>query len=147
MEAQSIDFSNSIPQPNSKSELTSNKFTEIPIDNSKIRQQFLVHLGPAKIPIYFPYEPYPLQIAYMEKVIETLDGGHNALLQSPTGTGKTLCLLCSCIGWINWKRKNSKGKDEKPFRLLYSSRTHAQLKQVVNELKNTAYRPLTSIIG
>jgi primosomal protein N' len=54
--------------------------------------------------VYFPKKPYDIQVAYMSKVIESLDKGQNALLQSPTGTGKTLCLLCSSIAWMKKER-------------------------------------------
>lgn len=37
------------------------------------------------VSVKFPFEPYPVQRDYMEKVIETLDKGHNAFLESPTG--------------------------------------------------------------
>lgn len=33
----------------------------------------------------FPYEAYDCQLAMMEKVIESLTGQRNALLESPTG--------------------------------------------------------------
>jgi hypothetical protein len=36
----------------------------------------------------FPFPPYQAQRAYMGKVLEALDGKTNALLESPTGTGK-----------------------------------------------------------
>lgn len=35
--------------------------------------------------VKFPYQPYDVQRNYMEKVIEALDKGENAILESPTG--------------------------------------------------------------
>ncbi|KAJ1518401.1 hypothetical protein HMI55_004706 [Coelomomyces lativittatus] len=37
------------------------------------------------IPIQFPYDAYPCQLVFMEKVILALKGQENALLESPTG--------------------------------------------------------------
>nr|CAD1824209.1 unnamed protein product [Ananas comosus var. bracteatus] len=51
------------------------------------------------IDVDFPLEAYDCQIVYMEKVIQSLQEGRNALLESPTGTGKTLCLLCATLAW------------------------------------------------
>ncbi|CAO1391915.1 unnamed protein product [Diamesa serratosioi] len=56
------------------------------------------------VTVEFPFEPYDLQRAYMGKVINCLDKSENAVLESPTGTGKTLCLLCSSLAWLK-KRK------------------------------------------
>lgn len=67
------------------------------------------------IQVEFPYQPYGSQLAFMCRVISTLDraqrDGHcHALLESPTGTGKSLSLLCSVIAWQqNHKLKNQYG--------------------------------------
>lgn len=53
------------------------------------------------IDIWFPKKPYPSQKKYMESVIKALNNRHYAALESPTGTGKTLCLLVSCFAWID----------------------------------------------
>ncbi|KAF5186621.1 Fanconi anemia group j protein-like protein [Thalictrum thalictroides] len=68
------------------------------------------HIG--GIPVEFPYKPYGSQLAFMSRAIATLDRaekeGHcHALLESPTGTGKTLSLLCSVLAWQQkYKSKN-----------------------------------------
>ncbi len=46
--------------------------------------------------VEFPFEPYECQLTYMEKVVEALQSCENALLESPTGTGK-VCPLHSSI--------------------------------------------------
>lgn len=33
----------------------------------------------------FPHQAYGVQLSFMSKVIAALEGGHNALLEAPTG--------------------------------------------------------------
>lgn len=49
----------------------------------------------------FPFKPYPSQVALMAKVIKSLQEKQNALLESPTGTGKTLALLVSTLAYVS----------------------------------------------
>ncbi|CAD8098779.1 unnamed protein product [Paramecium sonneborni] len=122
------------------------KLQEIEIDNQLCNQQQLITLGNTEI--YFPHKPYDVQINYMKSVVQTLDGKFNALLESPTGTGKTLSLLCASLGWLQKHRKEQqKSNNPIKLRIIYASRTHAQLKQVAQELKKTIYKPNVSMLG
>ncbi|XP_066245652.1 regulator of telomere elongation helicase 1 homolog isoform X2 [Euwallacea similis] len=56
------------------------------------------------VPVEFPFQPYDIQVDYMDKVIECLEGETTAVLESPTGTGKTLSLLCSSLAWLQQKK-------------------------------------------
>ncbi|CAI0422813.1 unnamed protein product [Linum tenue] len=86
------------------------------------------------IDVDFPYEAYDCQLVYMEKVIESLQNKCNALLESPTGTGKTLCLLCATLAWRKSLGGFSTGKSESSLpTIVYTSRTHSQLRQVIQE--------------
>lgn len=67
----------------------------------------------AGIPVNFPFEPYEVQRAYMEKVIMCLRDSTNGVLESPTGTGKTLSLLCSSLAWLLAKKQEMKANIQK----------------------------------
>ncbi|KAJ1656356.1 Regulator of telomere elongation helicase 1 [Dispira simplex] len=153
------------------------------------------------VTVQFPVEPYPCQLVLMEKIIASLQGKHNALLESPTGTGKTLCLLCASLAWIESYNTRTKVAtyllEQKlnqpppttaltvdgftdlaaqlwillnrldyavtglnrtslnlhelakasPTRLLYTSRTHSQLSQVIRELGRTNYKVPYTVLG
>ncbi|KAL3666229.1 hypothetical protein V7S43_009014 [Phytophthora oleae] len=131
----------------------------------------MVKLEICGISVEFPFPPYESQLIYMEKVLLSLTSKQNAILESPTGTGKTLCLLCATLAWrrelqkklgksalappkppgasLAYEGYGSDGESEAPQlpRIIYSSRTHSQLKQVVQELKNTSYRPNVAVLG
>ena len=127
--------------------------------------------------VLFPYEPYPAQKSYMEKVIKCMDEKQFGLLESPTGTGKTLALLCSSLAWLEAKgrtltsagsdadikallrgegvsneamgflsKDNVAGGAPPRCRIVYASRTHSQLSQVIEEFRRSPYNSISSVI-
>ena len=76
----------------------------------EIYQSNMPELQIDNVRVDFPKQPYPCQVDYMAQVVKALSTGTNALLESPTGTGKTLCLLCSSLSW----QQNARKKMEVP---------------------------------
>jgi len=57
------------------------------------------------VQVKFPFKPYASQSALMLNVIRALKGQENALLESPTGSGKTLVLLCAVLAWREFEKQ------------------------------------------
>ena len=120
---------------------------EIAIDIEKASKQTKLNI--LGIDVFFPYEPYSNQKLYMEKVIQACKDKTIAGLESPTGTGKTLCLLCASLAYLKYERERLINERNNNFDVIdntekirqpiiyYTSRTHAQLSNVIQELQKT----------
>lgn len=57
----------------------------------------------------FPFKPYDVQEAFMQNLYSVLDSGKIGIFESPTGTGKSLSIICGSLKWLKdfqEKRKN-----------------------------------------
>jgi Fanconi anemia group J protein len=114
----------------------------IPIAQDPQPQGSLVVDG---INIYYPNDkkPFTPQVEISRHMVTAMQKGQNALLESPTGTGKTLALLSTALSWQRYMKlqappdMGSSGKRAtvKISTIFYCSRTHSQLQQVVGEIR------------
>ncbi|KAJ9696206.1 hypothetical protein PVL29_008448 [Vitis rotundifolia] len=81
------------------------------------------------VTVYFPYDNiYPEQYSYMVELKRALDAKGHALLEMPTGTGKTIALLSLITSYALSKPSN-------PIKLLYCTRTVHEMEKTLAELR------------
>ena len=95
-------------------------------------------------------EPYEIQKGFMDDLLKCFDSGSIGFFESPTGTGKSLSVLCASIAYLRDKNRgfrfsydasdddvDSDIDDDKPrpTRLIVATRTHSQIKELIGELK------------
>lgn len=73
----------------------------------------------------FPYKPRKNQIAIMQNIKRILRSSGSIVFESGTGTGKTICTVSSCL---EHALENNK-------KIVYTTRTNAQQRQVILELR------------
>ena len=67
---------------------------------------------------YFPFNAYTIQEDLMREVTSVLDKGGVGIFESPTGTGKSLSIICSTLSWLKSnpihvpKEESNKKKEE-----------------------------------
>ncbi|KAH8199770.1 hypothetical protein TruAng_006051 [Truncatella angustata] len=64
--------------------------------------------GIRKIDFNHPYTPYDVQQQFMKAVYDILEQGDGqiGILESPTGTGKSLSLICAALTWLRHHKKS-----------------------------------------
>jgi len=73
----------------------------------------------------FPYNSRKNQTAIMQTIKRTLTDGQNLVFESGTGSGKTICTLTATL---EFSLENNK-------KIIYTTRTNAQQRQVILELR------------
>ena len=73
----------------------------------------------------FPYKPRKNQIAIMHTIKNSLENKKDIVFESGTGSGKTICTLSAALGFAIDNNK----------KIIYSTRTNAQQRQVILELR------------
>ncbi|XP_059791078.1 ATP-dependent DNA helicase DDX11 isoform X3 [Balaenoptera ricei] len=63
----------------------------------------------------FPFTPYAIQKDFMAALYQVLEAGKIGIFESPTGTGKSLSLICGALSWL---RDFEQKKREEEERLL-----------------------------
>uniref|UniRef100_A0A0K8RGT5 Putative helicase of the dead superfamily n=1 Tax=Ixodes ricinus TaxID=34613 RepID=A0A0K8RGT5_IXORI len=71
-------------------------------------------------------KPYPIQIKIVTTILQALEKKENVLIESPTGSGKSLALINAARSWISKNRSNV---------VYYCSRTHQQLEQITQTVR------------
>ncbi|EDQ85349.1 uncharacterized protein MONBRDRAFT_34274 [Monosiga brevicollis MX1] len=79
--------------------------------------------------VFFPYDLiYPEQYEYMQEIKRALDAKGHALLEMPSGTGKTVSLLSLIVSY-------QLGYPGRLGKFIYCSRTVPEIEKVLGELK------------
>ena len=101
------------------------------------------------VPVHFPYKPYGCQLSMLNRVISALNSKQGCLIESPTGTGKTLALLCASLGWLEHQMGKNYGEGKGAF-ILFDLTSLIQMRSVVPKaakfLHQTTQRTVSSLV-
>ena len=66
----------------------------------------------------FPFPPYSIQTEFMRSLYGCLDRGDFGIFESPTGTGKSMSLICGALTWFLQHEKKRKEILQKKWETL-----------------------------
>lgn len=62
-------------------------------------------MEPSDHKFHHPYNPYLIQLDFMTELYRCIEGGNVGIFESPTGTGKSLSLICAALTWLRDKER------------------------------------------
>eukprot|EP00055_Hartaetosiga_balthica_P011652 m.53750 g.53750 ORF g.53750 m.53750 type:complete len:907 (-) comp7683_c1_seq1:416-3136(-) len=71
----------------------------------KTRFERATKLYPQEKDFHFPFDPYDIQQELMKQLFNCFEQGGLGIFQSPTGTGKSLSILCGALTWLDADEK------------------------------------------
>ena len=57
-------------------------------------------MEPSRENFCHPYQPYDIQLQFMNRLYQCIEDGRVGIFESPTGTGKSLSLICGSLTWL-----------------------------------------------
>lgn len=91
------------------------------------------------VDVCFPHQPYGVQKVFMSQVVRAIDHEENALLEAPTGCGKTLSLLCGALAWQTAAKAKKAAAEQ-----AAAAQAAAAAKQVFDVIEDTQQEATTS---
>lgn len=64
-------------------------------------------MKPSDSTFHHPYEPYDIQLGFMSSLYDCIQQGHVGIFESPTGTGKSLSLICGSLTWLRDHKRHT----------------------------------------
>ncbi|GAB0088739.1 DNA helicase [Sergentomyia squamirostris] len=80
----------------------------------------------------FPFPPYKIQHDFMVALYDVIEQGQIGIFESPTGTGKTLSLLCGALTWLADHEKRIKEDLEQTLANLKLKIDEEERKQITS---------------
>ena len=62
---------------------------------------------PSRATFCHPYQPYPIQLDFMTNLYRCIEEKKVGIFESPTGTGKSLSLICGALTWLRDHERRS----------------------------------------
>lgn len=79
----------------------------------------------------FPFTPYNIQLQFMKNLYSVLENKKLGIFESPTGTGKSLSIICGAIKWLKDHNEYRKGSLSEQIKTLETEK-----QQLSNEEKD-----------
>lgn len=104
-------------------------------------------MEPSHRTFHHPYEPYSIQLEFMQKLYQCIEHGQVGIFESPTGTGKSLSLICAALTWLrDDENRQLRGglQDEDGLDWLEQAERKAQQRQLL-EIRQDLEQKLKAI--
>lgn len=94
------------------------------------------------VDFHHPFSPYHVQLQFMKTVYDVLQAGNGqiGILESPTGTGKSLSLICASLTWLRTFKASSHEETLKGLREKFSDEPDWVVEQLLKRKRDELTR-------